>query len=238
MKSTVRALNAEGTRRFCEWIGHGGAGAAPFQLLQDVDCSVSLQDAGEVEPVPFSSRYALGLHIEGALSRIPLQSISRSHGVWTWLTLFYFDHLCPPSGDGKRRLGELVRYVWSTDFKKYYRHLIGFAVEAIRSYGKDAEPLLVSTKPGILHTDYCEQIFGYQDLCQNREFLALANRLYFDWQNHRVKRGAVPNEPKPGTLRRLGDVFDQLQLTYDVQGMSADALAGLLPAEFGRWLKS
>ena len=35
---------------------------------------------------------------------------------------------------------------------------------------------------------------------------------------------------------RFIDVLDQLYMTYDVYGMSAEELMKLLPAEFDRWL--
>src|SRR5207253_245811 len=133
-----------------------------------------------VELQSFNNRYELGLYCNNALANIPLVNIPQTHGVWAWLSLFFIDVLAPKKSDGARNLRESVRYIGSGDYQKYYRHLIGFATYAIRVFESDAEPLLVSTKPGILHTDYCEQIFGYQDLCQTRAFISVANALYFD----------------------------------------------------------
>ena len=50
-----------------------------------------------------------------------------------------------------------------------------------------------------------------------------------------MKTGATTN--KPGSLRRLDRVMNQLDLTHDVFGTDAETLAQLLPAkEFHRWL--
>jgi len=234
----IRSLNEEGVRRFRDWLDIVKAGstvAKPLQLLTDPAASEPLPGAGEVETGAFSNRYALAQYVDAALQDVPIRQLPMTHGVWSWLSLFFIDVLSPPRADGTRSLNELVRYIPTTDYQKYYRHLIGFGVHAIRKLGQDAEPLLVSTKPGILHTDYCEQIYGYQDLCQTRSFICVANALYFDSTERKIKRGATPNKKKAGTLRRLGDVFYQLDLTYDVQGMDWAFFQNLLPQEFGSW---
>lgn len=235
MKSIIRSLNSAGIKNFQDWISTGAPGEIPEQWLTDSQTSESLPEAGLVEKGVFKNRFDLGAYCNERLAAIPLSAIPRTHGVWSWLSLFFFDVIAPKNASGTRSLRETVRYIPSEDYQKYYRHLIGFAVYAIRQYGADAEPLLVSTKPGILHTDYCEQIFGYQDLCQTRAFISVANMLYFDAAARRIKPSAAPNKKKPGTLRRLGDVFYQLEVTYDVQGMNRDGLAEILPGEFSTW---
>lgn len=235
MKTRIRSLTANGIKQFQDWLSTGAASEIPTHLLTDAETSEPLLDAGEVELGNFTNRYALAAHCNDALASVPLSSIPRTHGVWSWLSLFFFDVLAPRKSDGTRDLKEFVRYVGSQDYQKYYRHLIGFGVYAIRVFETDAEPLLVSTKPGILHTDYCEQIFGYQDLCQTKAFISMANALYFDQGERKIKRGATPNKKKAGTLRRLGDVFYQLEVTFDVQGMGRNELSKLLPDEFVGW---
>jgi len=235
----IRSLNEDGVRRFRDWLDVVKGGATdpkPDQLLTDPATSEPLPGAGEVEIGTFVNRYRLALYVDAALAEIPIQQLPMTHGVWSWLSLYFMDVLCPPRANGSRALNEFVRYIPTTDYQKYYRHLIGFGVHAIRKFGLDAEPMLVSTKPGILHTDYCEHVFGYQDLCQTRSFISVANALYFDRTERKIKRGATPNKKKPGTLRRLVDVFYQLDLTYDVQGMNPSSFQSLLPAEFRVWL--
>ena len=234
----IRSLNEDGVRRFRDWldvIKGGATDLKPDHLLTDPATSEPLTGAGEVSVGAYANRYQIGLYVDAALKDIPIQQLPMTHGVWSWLSLFFMDVLCPLRADGTRSLNELVRYIPTADYQKYYRHLIGFGVHAIRKLGSDAEPLLVSTKPGILHTDYCEQIYGYQDLCQTRSFISAANALYFDSTDRKIKRGATPNKRKAGTLRRLGDVFYQLDLTYDVQGMDWACFQSLLPTEFVNW---
>ena len=157
----IRALTEEGVIRFRDWLDAAKAGGTvpkPSPLLTDPITSEPLPGAGSVEKGSFANRFELGLYVNAQLAEIPISSLPMTHGVWSWLSLFFIDVLAPTRADGTRTLNELVRYIPTTDYQKYYRHLIGFAVHAIRQLGAEAEPLLVSTKPGILHTDYCEQI--------------------------------------------------------------------------------
>ena len=234
----IRSLTENGVRQFQDWLTVVQSGATdpkPSHLLAEPSTSEPLAGAGQVEEGTFANRYELARYVDQALQNIQIRSLPTKHGVWSWLTLFFIDTLCPPRTDGTRTVNEIARYIPSSDYKKYYRHLIGFGVQAIRRLGPDAEPLLVSSKPGILHTDYCEQIMGYQDLCQTRSFIAVANALYFDPVEHKIKRGAAANSKKDGTLRRLGDIFYQLDLTYDVPGLDWLHFQGLLPKEFDPW---
>jgi hypothetical protein len=84
--------------------------------------------------------------------------------------------------------------------------------------------------------DWVEQLASRQERITNPAIIAAANRLYFDPNTRKPKRGAAPNWRKPGTLRRFGDVLDQLDLTYDLYSMSSSDLVSLLPGEFSTYL--
>ena len=49
------------------------------------------------------------------------------------------------------------------------------------------------------------------------------------------KRGAQGAAEHPGTLRRFVRVLQQLDLTYDIYGMSGKTIVDLLPPEFDAW---
>lgn len=60
------------------------------------------------------------------------------------------------------------------------------------------------------------------------------DRLYYDFVRDKPKPGATSRRV-PGNLRRLIDVINQFDVTYDVYSMDAAELAALLPSEFRRW---
>ena len=76
---------------------------------------------------------------------------------------------------------------------------------------------------------------GYRrDLLTNRGLIELADRLYWNAKTRRPKRGASSDD-QPGSLRRLIAVAQQLDMNYDLYGMSATEIEALLPGEFLTW---
>jgi hypothetical protein len=65
--------------------------------------------------------------------------------------------------------------------------------------------------------------------------LEALNALYLDRAHGLPKRNAQTPSPQPGTLRRFVRVLQQLDVTYDVYGMSGEAILDLLPPEFDAW---
>ena len=232
----IRSMTPDGVDAFRTWLNGRASGDIPAELLTGSKQTKSFQPALEIEQRKFTCRYELGQYVNEILGPVSLSEVPRNHGIWSWLSIFFFDSLCPKNPDGTRDPKESVRYIWDVSFSKYYRHLIGHTVYSIRLYGEEAKPLFVAPSKRIVHTDYCEQIFGYQDLCHTVSFIATANRLYFDQKKNQIKAGATPNTRKPGTVRRLGDVFNQIALTFDVQGMSPEQILQKLPQEFRHWI--
>jgi hypothetical protein len=71
-------------------------------------------------------------------------------------------------------------------------------------------------------------------LIANRGVLEAALMLYFDPKKRRPKPGAQ-TPGNPGTVRRLVHVLQQLDLTYDIYGLSGRQILELLPEEFDEW---
>ena len=64
--------------------------------------------------------------------------------------------------------------------------------------------------------------------------LEAALMLYFDPKKRRPKPGAQ-TPGNSGTVRRLVHVLQQLDLTYDIYGLSGRQILELLPDEFDDW---
>lgn len=79
-----------------------------------------------------------------------------------------------------------------------------------------------------------QEIAGRQDLIVSRGVIEALNLLYLDPVRGMPKRGASAID-QPGTVRRLVRVLQQLDLTYDIHGMSGQAIVDLLPPEFDAW---
>jgi hypothetical protein len=157
-------------------------------------------------------------------------------GAWSWLALHLFDLLCPAK-DGTRKLREDARYLLEAgDYRKAHRHLLAGPFLLLQAHRGDAESVrgLLATSPDAPGEVY-EQLAARKYTVTSRAVVQVATRLYFDPANGKLKKGAGGDSG--GSPRRLSDVLQQFDLTYDLQAVPADLLLGMLPKEFGRFLK-
>ena len=239
--TTVRRLNEAGISRFRDYIARVSAGealAAPQHLLTDPETSEPLQGYAEVENVQFVNKHAAAVYLSEALQSLERSEVDHNVGLWSWLSLFYFDQVCPAGAAGQRKPGEEVRHILSAHAHKYYRHLLAGPFNLLRAHGDNARIFLCL--PLTKHGDFSEQLASRMELISNKGLIEAVDRLYFTPAADGIgspKRGAATRN-KPGTLRRLVDVIQQFDLTYDLYAMNPAQILSLLPQEFNRWRKA
>lgn len=204
--------------------------APPKQILDDPEFSSVLSADIELSSEPLPSRMDAARLLHSALAAIPQPE--RNKGLWAWLSLFYFDSVCPPDGNGYRKQGERPRHIPEVgNFRRYYRHLLLGPYLIFRFFERTPEVALALlwqplNKPG----DVVAQLAAYQELVTNAGAVGAATRLYYNPATKRERRGAQSKER--GGARRLVDVLNQLDLTWDLYGMNALEIDGMLPKEF------
>jgi hypothetical protein len=233
-------LNEAGLGTFAGWLETlkaGGSLLPPTPLLGDPQATEPLGTAVEVEPRTFASRLEAAKYLHDRFAAAGLADVEQDRGLWAWLSLFYFDAVCPPGRGGERNPGASARHIpESGNFQRYYRHLLAGRYRIYRAHRDDPQRALVVLcqpldKPG----DVVEQLASRQELITNRGIMALATRLYVDTATQRVKRGA--GGKSGGSARRLSDVIEQFDLTWDLYAAAGEELAGLMPKEFERFLR-
>ena len=85
------------------------------------------------------------------------------------------------------------------------------------------------------HGTFIYDLSFHRDLITNRGLIAAIDLLYWNPRTKRPKRGATTTT-RPGNLRRLIAVLQQLDLNYDLYGMRAAEILDLLPNEFAAWM--
>jgi len=237
----LHRFNVEGVARFARFLKDSADDpglAVPTDLLTDPVCAVVVPPGPEIEGRTFARRMEAARYLDGVLSAVTGCDVERDAGLWGWLTLFYFDQLCPPDGHGRRKVGEQARYVPAiTNYQKYYRHLLAGPYRVFRAHRDDPNRALVLLcgplhKPG----EIVEQIVSRQQIITNPHAVELATAIYYDATIGSFKRGAAGNSG--GSARRLGDVLKQFDVTWDLYGMSARMILGKLPREFDRFRPS
>jgi hypothetical protein len=66
-----------------------------------------------------------GIFLNELIDRARIPQPERDKGLWGWLTLFFFDEVCPKDGNGRRQVQDEARLIAQVDnFQRFYRHLL------------------------------------------------------------------------------------------------------------------
>ena len=229
----LRVLNRHGVEAFRAYLGrlHEGAPEAPpAAMLESDEFTARLPLEIEVEQRQFRDRCALGEYLCAVLKPLSQDIVERNTGLWCWLSLFWFDQVCPARDDGTRRPGREYRHIPEFSFRHEHRHLLLGPYHVYRRHGAISMVLLSGAAHG--ESSIYHEISSRRDLIANRGVIEAALYLYTDPQRGTVKRGAQSKGAVPGTVQRFVRVLQQLDLTYDIYGLSGRQLVSLLPAEF------
>jgi hypothetical protein len=235
----VRRFNSEGIKKIGEFLDSLNAERPielPEHFLADPEFSELVKPEVEIEQQIFKDRFDAADYMNKQFGNIGIEDLLHDRGIWSWLAIFYFDQLCPISGSGKRKPGAQPRWIPVVgDFRTYYRHLLAGPFRIFRAHRNDPERVRVLLcnplhSPG----EIAEQLASRQELVTNPSVMEVATQLYLNPETRKPKRGAA-SKNKGGTARRLAEVLNQFDLTWDLYFMSPEALLNMLPAEFERF---
>lgn len=234
----VRRLTCSGLEAFASYLDALEAEPhrlVPSELLSEERFSEALDTNVGIEQRVFGSRLAAASYLDGLLAGTGIATVEKDVGVWAWLSLFYFDELCPHHTSKGRNPGERARHIPDAgNFQRYYRHLLAGPYRIYRAHRRQPDSALAVLcqpldKPG----DLVEQFASRQELVTNPAVMAVASRLYVDPATRRPKRGSQTKTA--GAARRLADVLFQFDVTWDLYSMGDGELLGVLPDEFERF---
>ena len=237
----VRCLNEEGVREFAAYLARlasDGSVSPPTSLLEDPRFTRATRFGPVmIEHRAFGSRREFADYMDACCRKANVE-LADEAGLWEWLSLFYFDAVCPPDARGQRRPGAANRHLVDSAFaRRRNRHLLRGPYMLHRRYAGGAEGeldlLLGYALPvhGVAATHLAER----PRLLGSRGVLIAASRLYFD---------SVQKRPKPGYaddtsgLRAFCRFLNNLPASFDLADLAADTVLALLPAEFGAWLEN
>jgi hypothetical protein len=202
------------------------------QILTDAATSEALAVQIRVERRPFPRRFDVAEYLHERLGG--LREPERDKRLWAWLALYWFEQLCPPDKHGKRKPGDLTRWIPRLDSSlRYYRHLLLGPYLVYKVHSEDPHrAMCILCQP--IHTpgDVVEQIVARPQLVTSPAVVGAATDLYCDG-NGVLRRGA--GGKGAGSARRLADVIMQFDLTYDLHTLDAGRLFSMLPREFDRF---
>ena len=245
----IRQLNQVGIREFKVYLAalRAGHSSVPFphHVLTDDSCSELMEPARNVVERPFVNRREAGEYLSDRLGQFRIEEVRQNWGLWSWLGMFYFDHLVRKDENGNPLLGRNPDVAYVIDplaqgrgERRYFAHRLLLAYETYTLHGENAWYML--DQPVNSVGQLADRLIGKPVTFRSQGIVKLAHLLYTDQTTRHTKPrfggGGRENQRSPGNLMRFIDVLDQLYMTYDVYGMTAEELMKLLPAEFDRWL--
>jgi hypothetical protein len=207
----------------------------PLQILEDPGLTEIIPGDVDVPKRHFTTRLEAGRFLNELLDTANIAQPERDRGLWAWLTLFYFDEVCPADGNGNRETQDEARLLPLLDnHQRFYRHLLLGPYLVVRAHRDDPDRAIAMVcnplwKPG----EIAEQLASRKELVTNRAVAEVSSRLYYDATTKSFKRGA--GSSVKGAARRLAALLNQLDLTFYLYGMTSDELLALLPKEFDRF---
>ena len=236
-KTYIRALNEKGIDAFRNALHQITAGEEkdiPVELLSDGFLSDIITTNIEVEPLKFTTKAEIVIYIYERIVKLNKQDVYYNQGLWSWLSAYYFDSVCPVKSDGTRRIGADDRHILNPEeWTRYYRHLIASPVRLYHELGNSAEIYLLGSPDK--HGDLMEQLASRQEVATCKGIIEAASLLYWDEAKNKIKIGARNKDGK-GVLRRFTQAtIPQFQMTYDLNAMNGKQVVNLLPSEYDGW---
>lgn len=213
------------------------------ELLTNPDNAQPVSQEILIQRRPFANRREAGKYLQPILAPLGVGRIAGNHALWSWLGMFYLEQaaVSDPVGYPTPSATD-VAYILDPQTNNLsnssHRHRLMAAYEIYVRHGEKAWCML--DQPLRNMERFTMRLLSSRMIFNAVGVVELAHLLYVDPQTRRYKpgfsgnweRGGVDN---PGTLSRLISVLNQLYMTYDVYGMTAQQLLELLPTEFDRW---
>ena len=238
-ETEIRRLNDKGLGEFRAYLATLRSGAReqpPYRLLEDAGSTETFENGALIQNRKFQRRLEVAQYLDEVLPDLELDAIDSDIHLWSWLSLFFFEQVCPLGKNGMRKPGRDYRHILEPGYRHGHNHLLcgAYMVYSIYGLGDRVSSLLLYT-PLNVESKFHHQLAQRQNLITNRGLMAAAYLLYFNQTTNRPKRGALARRTSPGTLFRFIDIVQQFDLTYDLYSMSGPEILKLLPPEFDKW---
>ena len=230
----LRCFNPDGIEAFRSYLRkckNNPLLPPPWDLLENPNLTTVHKCDVELEDRVFSTKRELGEYLHSTLSPLPKDELERSSGLWTWLTLFFFNNAAPQDAEGKREIKEEKRYIF--DFSSYRNrgvHLLQTAWRIIEIAPKFNQ-VMSSTSPDVTN-EACWYVMSSTYINRIKCIFEVIDRLYWDEKNGCPKQGLIKSKKRGALKYRFLPRIHQLEKNYDLTELDADTLIELLGKEF------
>lgn len=234
----LRRFNEQGVQQFADYLARlrvDPKAPPPPELIDDPRFTGLVEPIVNVERPTLATKFDAGAYLETSLCTIRPSTLRSDVLLWSWLAFWFFDQLCPADGHGSRKPKENGKYIARAGDHRFGldKHLLFFPWKMCSRHHERAR-FFLNDPPGA-DTRAQREWTGYH-LNVSTPLVELCGRLYEDPETRALRHGATGR--RPGNYRDFFRFLKQLELTYDIHGMTADQLFGLLPRQqFSRWVQ-
>jgi hypothetical protein len=230
----LRRFNQSGIdafRRRLSELRQAPATAAPLELLEDERLTEVVVPGVQIEGSVFETRREAANYLSMVLQSLRPEQVAADAGLWTWLSLLFFDSVCPVV-DGQRGVRNDYHYIFEPrNSRHFYRHLLFIAWQILRLAPRWNTLLLRSRTSSLdkITTEVLKRLYLTRIPC----IFEVLERLYWDPERRRPRAGITGNKVTAGNLtHRLPLRISQLEKNYDLVDLNAEQLIELLGDEF------
>jgi len=225
---------AEFVRRI-ETLRSGGQAEIDDAFVTDPQLTEPIIPEVPIERPAFKTKRNAGVYLSERTRAARAVLGDDDRGLWTWLSAWHWDAVCPARDGGHRKVLGPYHYVYGHSFaQNRFKHLIAVACGMFELC--PASRLLLDTPLSTL-TKVVECVSTRLFFRRIPGLLVLLDLLYFDSSSESAKPGLIDSRVvRPGDItHRLPARIRQLEVTHDLTNLSAEQLLNLLGDEFRQW---
>ncbi|GFM91114.1 hypothetical protein [Pseudomonas cichorii] len=236
----MRSFKPEGIDQARVWLGEARKAFNGKVTPGLLDSPTFTQPAGSLIPAEifgpgaFNTKLSLAKALDKAIktSGLDEKALENDQGFWSWMAIQFADRFVTTKGS----FGEDALWVYEYgNWRKVYRHKMAPLWLVYRSHRENPQCLQAVLSIPVNKTgEVFEQMMSRKWIVLSPGIMTLVTKLYFEEQKGILKKGS--GGKGEGAARRLSTVLDQLRLTYDIEDLSWDALAEMLPNDFKRFV--
>jgi hypothetical protein len=238
MRGILRRFNDAGIAEFVrriETLRAGGTAEIDDEYITDAKWTEPVVPEVPMERPSFQTKRNAGEYLSPRTRAARDTYGDDDRGLWTWLSAWHWDAVCPVRENGQRKVLAPYFYVFGHAFaQRRKQHLIAVAVQM---YDMCPTSRLILESPLTRLTKVVECVSTRLMFRRIKGFIPLLDVMYYDFQRGAPKPGIIdPRVTKPGDLaNRLPARIRQLEVTHDLTNLTAEQLLNLLGDEFRQW---
>ncbi len=211
----LRRFNNDGIHAFREFLAKCRKQPdteLPLGLLENSTLTEIVEGGLSVAVSHFDTKGDAARYFDSVLRPIPIVDIARDAGLWSRLTLLFFDSVCPSEG-GDRIVKNDYHYIFEpTNTRHFYRHLLFISCRVLH-LAPTHHRLFLHSRLSLLDkmtTEVMKRLYLTRIPC----IFEVLDRLYWNDSKRAPKKGMIGSREREGDLtHRLPLRIRQLEMT-------------------------